>query len=117
MDTFSAFVMGEATRGNRKMVFDWDKAATILRDRKAKTGYAGLRSDLEWTGGYILRDGKIDKESYTYLASTWATPILIVDGNMEEDCWKYMDECQWDSKTKWPESAVAIFNGDKMPVS
>lgn len=112
MDTMSAFAMGEANRHKELMVFDWDKAAAILKERNAQTAEAGLASDWEYTGGVILLDGKpLSKdESYTYLASTWATPQLEVDGDVI-DCYVMQSNTEWDEKTFWPESALAIFNG------
>lgn len=32
MDTLLAFEMGRANRGKELMVFDWDKAATIIKE-------------------------------------------------------------------------------------
>ena len=96
-------------------VFDWDKAARILRDRGAKTAGAGLAEDWKWTGGSILRDGKpmARDDTYTFLASWWATPVLFVDGE-EVECWRPESEAPgWDAETAWPESALKIFNGEE----
>lgn len=96
--------------GNKTKVFDWDKAATLIRERKPKVASAGLASDWEWTGGTIFSEGKPDTESYTYLASIWATPELSLDGEVIA-CWKLAEHTPgWDSGTKWPESALAILN-------
>lgn len=99
----------EANRGNTMKVFDWDKAAAILKERGATYAEAGLASDWSCTGGSILNDGKPDKK-YTYLASTWATPTMIVDDGDEIDCWIYETETEWDSGTSWPQSSLDIFN-------
>ena len=107
MDSMSAFALGEAAKGNPRKVFDWDQAAKRIAETKPRAADAGLEGDLEWTGGAIWRDGAIvpQEETYTYLASTWATPILILDGE-EEPCWKWEEETPgWDSGTYWPESA------------
>lgn len=112
MDTMSAFAMGESNRHKPVMVFDWDKAARLIKDSGAKSASAGLDGDWEWTGGSILSEGKPDMESYTYLASTWATPQICLDDGVEQECWKWRsDTPDWDSHTKWPESALAILNG------
>ena len=110
MDTLSAFSMGMANRGNRLKVFDWVKAAQLIKERQPSLAGAGLSGDWEWTGGEIFRDGKpiAKEETYTYLASTWATPELEMDGYVV-DCWCYTDE--WDSGTYWPEEALAIIAG------
>ena len=108
MDSFRAFAKGEANRGRPLMVFDWDKAARLIRERGAKEASAGLSGDWEWTGGEILVDGKPHHEAYTYLASTWATPELDIDGD-RVDCFRMETEVPgWGSSTKWPESALAI---------
>lgn len=112
MDSFSAFIRGEAARaaGNKQRVFDWDRAAQLIKERRPETAGAGLSGDWEYTGGTIWSDGKPDTDSYTYLSSCWATPELDLDGEII-DCWKYEDETHgWDAGTKWPESALAILN-------
>lgn len=107
-------------RGTASRVFDWRKAANLLVE-KMKEGdpfvaYAGLESDMEWTGGPILSfDGysfKLNKDSYTYLASTWAKPILVIHYEDESDlelcCWEYSEGSEYNSSTKWPPEAVNI---------
>ena len=112
MDTMSAFAMGQAAKGREQMVFDWDKAARILRAREATYAEAGLCGDWDWTGGAILDGGKPDTGSYTYLSSNWARPQLIVDSEVIV-CWRYARETPgWNAETKWPESALAILRGE-----
>lgn len=113
MDTLSAFTMGQATRHKDVMVFDWNKAAFLMRKEMAKDANAGLRDDWEWTGGQILCDGQPlpREETYTYLASTWATPQLQI-GEMIFDCFILQkDSPGWTADTYWPESAFNILNG------
>ncbi|KPG55760.1 hypothetical protein AN916_08325 [Mycobacteroides immunogenum] len=112
MDSLSAFARGEASRGNRIRVFDWVRAAEIIRDAKPEYASAGLAMDWEYTGGLIYDDGApvpID-DTYTYLASTWATPELKIDGDVL-DCWTWADESGWDAGTYWPEEALEVLNG------
>lgn len=110
MNTWAAFAMGEANRGKELMVFDWDKAARLIRERKPGYAAAGLRSDWGYTGGAIYEDGKTVMDDYTYLASTWAVPELYMDGDIEE-CFRMKHEVpEWDSDTKWPKSALDILN-------
>jgi len=108
------FAIGEKNRGNPLKVFDWDKAARIIKDKNAKHAEAGLAGDWSCTGGEIWFDGEPNKESYTYLASTWAIPTLIVidqENHVEEfECWLPEKETAWDSGTKWPESSLNILN-------
>ena len=93
MDSLNAFAMGQAHRHKESMVFDWNKAAHLIRENKANSASAGLRDDWEYTGGDILENGKpVSKDdTYTYLASTWATPELQMDGELI-DCFKMQSE-------------------------
>jgi len=113
MESGEAFAMGRANRGKPLMVFDWDKAARLIVKKGADEAEAGLTSDWEWTGGLIFRKGLPDKESYTYLASTWATPQLLIDGEYI-DCFKMQSETpNWGAETKWPDSALEILKKGK----
>lgn len=115
MNTAAAFAMGSANRGKPVMVFDWVKAATIIAERKPRVASAGLWSDWEWTGGTIYADGAPVTDSYTYLASTWATPELDIDGELI-DCYVMESERPtWGSDTKWPDEALAIITREVTP--
>ena len=59
-------------------VFDWDKAAQIIKEKNPEYAEAGLFEDLEYTCGLIYKNEKPVYDSYTYLASTWATPVLKI---------------------------------------
>ncbi len=107
MNTFAAFANGEASRHKTPMVFDWDKAARLIKERQPQEASAGLSQDWEWTGGAIYKDGAPVTDSYTYLQSTWATPELDMDGDVV-DCFCMKPDCIWNENTKWPESALAI---------
>jgi hypothetical protein len=104
--------MGEANRNNPSRVFDWNRAAELIRDHKPACASAGLAGDWEYTGGAIWRDGApvSADDTYTFLASTWATPELDLDGDVQ-DCWRWQDGSDWNSGTYWPESALAIVAG------
>lgn len=110
MDTLKAFLINERSQGKTPRVFDWDKAAKLIAERKPTEASAGLQSDWEWTVGAIFRDGKPvpQDETYTYLASNLAAPELDLDGDVIE-CWVYKDgNCEWDADTYWPESALTL---------
>jgi hypothetical protein len=114
MDSMSAFARGEASRGNRHKVFDWVRAAELIKKRKPDHASAGLSEDWEYTGGTIYTADGIpaEKDTYVYLASTWATPELSLDGDVI-DCWTWMDETPgWDSDTYWPPEALAVLGVD-----
>lgn len=111
MDTLYAFCMGELNRGKEPMVFDWNKAAELIRERKPREASAGLRGDWEYTGGIIYESGTPVTDSYTYLSSTWAVPELELEGNIIP-CYKMQSEVpDWHEDTKWPQSALDILNG------
>lgn len=111
MDTAQAFIMGERHKYYELMIFDWHKAAKIIKERKPKIARAGLRNDWEYTGGTIYEDGHIVKDPWTFLASTWAVPELNVDGEIIP-C--YIMESKnvngWHEETRWPQSALDILN-------
>lgn len=108
MDTMQAWARGEANRGKPLMVFDWHKAARLIKELKPKFVTAGLSGDWEWTGGTIYDNGPVH-DCYTYLASTWATPEISIDGNVF-DCFIMESETEWRADTKWPQSAIDILN-------
>lgn len=113
MNTWLAFTMGKINEGKELMVFDWDKAARLIKERKPECAYAGLRDDWEYTGGIIYKDGKPVMDSYTYLASVWAVPELDMDGDIVE-CFRMGYEVPgWDSDTKWPKSALDILSAEE----
>lgn len=115
MDTMLAFARAEAaTRaGNKPKVFDWDKAARLIKERNAQEASAGLSGDWECTGGTIFANGKPVKKEYTFLGSIWATPEIEIDGELIE-CWVWEDDSPgWNSGTKWPQSALDILKEEQ----
>ena len=111
MNTWMTIAAKEAYSGRKLMVFDWDKAARLIRERKPKCASAGLQRDWEYTGGTIYEDEKPVINAYTYLASTWAIPEINLDGDVIE-CYRMEHEVpEWGSKTKWPQSALDILKG------
>lgn len=105
---------GQANRaaGVSLKMFDFEKAAEIIKDRFSKhpdlVAEAGLQGDWAYTGGEIFENGKPTNESYTYLASNWAPPTLILswDGREQEEleCSKEGDN----SGAKWDEKSLQI---------
>ena len=122
MDTMTAFAMSQANISNKRMVFDWDKAVNIIQKRGLKNCGAGLASDFEYTAGMILSNGIPITNDYTYLASNWATPQLIIycdsdDGLLDYDevvdCWVWEDETSYDESTKFPKNLIEKVLGAK----
>lgn len=115
MDTMKAWALGEANRGKKLMVFDWEKAARLIKERGASWASAGLSGDWEYTGGAIYYSGGPvpEEATYVYLASTWATPELNIDGEVIS-CYRMENETPgWDGRTYWPPEAIAILEGSK----
>lgn len=112
MDTMQAFAKSQAAGFESYKTFDWDKAARLILEHKPQEAVAGLASDMEWTSGLVYRDGKIVDESdtYVYLSSNWATPVLVLDGE-EFDCFKSVKEPGF---TYWTESALKILEAGRI---
>ncbi|MFA5634161.1 MAG: hypothetical protein WC973_03345 [Candidatus Dojkabacteria bacterium] len=96
-------------KGNKLQAFDWDKAAQIIKEKLILhpdlVAEAGLQGDWNYTGGIIFKNGKPVKEDYTYLASNWAKPTLILSWDKEEQeeipCFieqndRFKDDSKWD---------------------
>jgi hypothetical protein len=116
MDTMSAYMRALAAEGASTRVFDWDRAAEMIRAHGASQAHAGLQFDWEYTGGQILRDGQpLDENEGCYLASNWAIPELEIEG-VRWPCWRYQDETPgWDAHTFWPDSAKRILSDQTVP--
>jgi len=112
---------------NRKLgipikAFDWDKAAQIIKDKLQQYpnlyAEAGLQGDWDYTGGLIFADGKPTNEEYTYLASNWAPPTLILYNNGDEieeiQCSIAHEGSSFDSDSKWDDKSLKIL-GIELP--
>ena len=103
-------------KGQPSKVFDWNKAAQIIKERNPEQASAGLSEDWFWTGATIWENGQIYTEWKPYLKSYWATPVLVLengDDREEIECWLLEAETEWDEHTHWPESARKILEGKK----
>lgn len=67
---------------------DWKKVQKIVDEHPDSVIYAGLMEDWNNTSGVIFAKGKYYDGSWVYGCSTWATPIVDVDGE-EFECWTY----------------------------
>jgi len=103
-------------KGNKHLAFDWDKAAQLIKEHFAThpdlTAEAGLKGDWNYTGGTIFKKGFPTNDSYTYLASNWAKPTLILswDKNeqLEVECSIIEDESRFNEHSKWDETSMNI---------
>lgn len=102
-------------KGSTHKAFNWDKAAEIIKEKLKLhpnlVAEAGLQKDWAYTGGSIFENGKPVNDSYTYLASNWAIPTLILswDGEEQEeiDCHIEQND-RFHSETKWDETSLSI---------
>lgn len=113
MDTVKAMRRADAAikRGDKMMIFDWHKAAQLIKERQPEAASAGLQCDWEWTGGDIYYNKTGPVYEYTYLSSIHAIPELRMDGETIE-CFIMEDNnpSNWNEATKWPQSALDILN-------
>lgn len=115
MDTLTACTLGMMSRGRTSKVFDFDKALEIIKNNKIKNAEAGLQMDMEWTLGIIVKDGILVTDDYTYLGSTWATPIMVdLDTSDTYECWCWNNPIdnpnKYNSGSKWEERHFKEFN-------
>ena len=106
METLKDIAINESKDGK---VFDWDKAAKIIKERKLETASAGMAEDWFWTGTTIYKNSRPIKNNYTCLASNWATPVLRFNDE-EIVCYQPRGYHGWDEDTRWPKSALKILN-------
>ncbi len=111
--SFELFARGQANRGKEMKVFDWEKAAKLIKERQPDDAYAGLSEDWEYTRAAIWENNQVtDDQGTFYFASTWATPILVLH-NEDIECWRMESEVpEWNARTWWPESALKIINNN-----
>lgn len=112
-------IQSQAAAGNPQKVFDWNKAASIIKDKYKKhkdlIAEAGLQGDWDYTGGIIFKEGKPINDNYTYLSSNWATPKLILSWNNQEqeeiECF-LIGEDKYSSDSKWDEESLKTLGID-----
>lgn len=117
--TFAQGFEGKEAETARKQgkpfrAFDWCKAAEIIKERFEQhpdlVAEAGLQGDWDYTGGIIFEGGKPTNEHYTYLASNWAAPTLILswDGEEQEEIECSEIEGKYNDGSKWDAQSIAI---------
>lgn len=87
-----------ATKPIGKMKYmDWNKVKQVVKEHPDSVIYAGLMEDWNNTSGLIYAKGKY-YDGYVYGCSSWATPIVDVDGE-EIECYTYdagsSDKPEW----------------------
>ena len=107
MDTRIAYAMALQHKGEEHKIFDWDKAARIIKERKPRVAWAGLRWDWEYTGGKIYANGNPVFDGDHYLGSNWAVPELQIDDEIIE-CYVMASQTNFGPETIWPQSALDI---------
>jgi hypothetical protein len=106
-----AFAKGAANKGKEKRVFDWISAAKKIKEKNPQIAQAGLQGDFEYTSGTIYEDGQPLRSVSCYLASNWATPILVMDDEVYE-CFLMEEQTEYDQNTMWPEEALTIIESE-----
>lgn len=94
-------------------VFDWDKAAKIIKESGCTEAEAGLIEDWFWTAIDIFKGGQPVCSEWGWLASYWATPVIKI-GNTYHECYTQQENSDFDAHTRWPESALKILNEEDM---
>lgn len=90
-------------------VFDWVKAANIIKENPDKCYHAGLLEDWGYTSDIIWAYHKPYKHSGVYLSSQWATPVITAADGSYVECWVYAkDRPNWDAETYFPKEAREI---------
>jgi hypothetical protein len=78
---------------------DWHKVKKIVEENPNAVIYAGLMENWGHTSGLIFAKGKY-YDGYVHGSSTWATPIVDVDGE-EIECWTYEKTEEGSDKPTW----------------
>jgi hypothetical protein len=108
LNTHSKAAMAETRKDGREMVFDWEKAARVIVERRATAAAAYLGNDYRATWRPILSEGRPADTEFIWLASAWGIPTLEINGETAVPCWRWTDETSWDGSTYWPAAALAI---------
>lgn len=83
---------------------DWKHAREICEKYHGHKVSAGLSEDWFCTGGTIYDGEKYvdEADTYVYVASMWATPVVVVEfdeGDLKIPCW--MEGCDSDMPNWW----------------
>jgi hypothetical protein len=78
---------------------NWKKVQEIVDAHPNSVIYAGLMEDWNNTSGLIFAKGRY-YDGYVFGCSTWATPIVDVDGE-EIECWTYEETKEGSDKPNW----------------
>ena len=88
---FMAGFLGPKALGKvpgRMKYMDWKKVDEVIAAHPTATIYAGLREDWSYTSGVIYSNGTYYDGGCLYCESSWATPIVDIEGK-EFECWTY----------------------------
>jgi len=66
---------------------DWKRAAEIAKQNPDALIVAGLREDWEYTHGGIFNAGTYGCDWMLQSYSTWATPVIVINGEEEIECY------------------------------
>ena len=75
---------------------------------------AGLEGDWDYTGGIIYSNKKSTTDDYTYLASNWAIPTLILNEEEEIPCFIIKENTRFNAHSKWDRISLNILNTEEI---
>lgn len=88
---------------------DWGKVKEIVKSNPNSVIYAGLMEDWNNTSGLIYAKGKY-YDGYVFGCSSWATPIVDVDGE-EIECYTLIEKEDFTSGLpKWWGDGEEVYN-------
>lgn len=100
---FSAGFLGASAVATKPIgktkYMNWKKVQQIVDKNPNSVIYAGLQEDWNNTSGLIFARGEY-YDGYVYVASSWATPIVDVDGE-EIECWTYEKTKEGSGRPSW----------------
>ena len=94
------FATGKLSKETSDMVFDWERAATVISERKPFVAYAALGSQKEkiYQGGFPVYSETVHSEQLM--------PMLIVNDECPIPCFKM--EYDTNGMEVWPKKALDI---------
>lgn len=90
-------------------IFNWVKAAELIKINKAETVYAGMKEDWSCTADTIVLNGEMYNGT-PFTTSDWATPSILIE-DVFIPCYLKVDT-KYDAKI-WTHRAIQRFNYHK----
>jgi hypothetical protein len=96
-----------------RRVFDWDRAAEIIREHRPKSVVVGRKGDTTGFIEPIYADGEVAPRGAVAPTLVSFLPLVLrLDWGEEVECWAYdFEHPEWTAETWWPSSALHILTG------